>query len=95
MEEMEKFMSALMEVIKLIYPNFVVEDKRIGRIEHSNGSVDCEYELSGFDAESMLNVSIVSRGFILEGKGQQIEIYENGIVRYFPFYGINWKYLMA
>lgn len=24
----------------------------------------------------------------------QIEIVENGITRYFPFFGFNWKYLM-
>lgn len=40
-------------------------------------------------------VAILSRQFVLGGKGAQIEIVENGIIRYFPFFGFNWKYLMG
>lgn len=94
MEQAEKFMNALVKVAKLVYPNLVIENKRTERIEH-NGGVDMTYEINGYDEETMLNVTILSRGFVLGGKGQQIEIIENGVTRYFPFFGFNWTYLMA
>ncbi len=94
MEQAEKFMNALVKVAKLVYPNLVIENKRTERIIH-NGGVDMTYEINGYDEETMLNVTILSRDFVLDGKGRQIEIIENGITRYFPFFGFNWTYLMA
>lgn len=90
----EKFMNALIQVAKLLYPNLVIESKRTERTEHKGG-VDMTYEINGHDEETMLNVTILSRGFVLGGKGAQIEIVENGVTRYFPFFGFNWTYLMA
>ena len=94
MEQATKFMNALVKVAELLYPNLVIENKRTERIEHNSG-VDMTYEINGYDEETMLNVTILSRGFVLGGKGQQIEIIENGVTRYFPFFGINWTYLMV
>lgn len=94
MEQTEKFMNALVEVAKLICPNLVIEKKRIERVEHKGG-VNMTYEIDGYDGETMLNVTILSRRFVLGGKGAQIEIIENGVTRYFPLYGFNWKYLMS
>lgn len=94
MEQTTKFMDALVKVAELLYPNLVIENKRTERIEHNRG-VDMTYEINGYDEETTLNVTILSRGFVLGGKGQQIEIIENGMTRYFPFFGFNWTYLMA
>ena len=94
MEQTEKFMGALNKVAMLLYPNLVIESKRTERVEHNNG-MDMTYEINGYDGETMLNVTILSRNFILGGRGAQIEIVENGITRYFPFFGFNWKYLMG
>lgn len=94
MEQTEKFMTALVKVAMLLYPNLVIESKRTERVEHNN-SVGMTYEINGFDGKTMLNVTILSRYFILGGKGSQIEIIENGTTRYFPFFCFNWEYLMA
>lgn len=45
--------------------------------------------------KKMVDVTILSTGFVLGDNGKQIEIIENGVTRYSPFFGFNWVYLMA
>lgn len=52
-----------------------------------------EYYIEGI-AEGKV-IMVRSIGTIVGGKGAQIEINENGKVRYFPYFGINWVYLTA
>ena len=95
MKQTEIFMNALVKVAKFVYPNIVIDSKRTERIEQ-NGGVYMTYEINGYDEEKMVEVTILSTGFVLGDNyyGKQIEIIENGVTRYFPFFGFNWVYLM-
>ena len=94
MKQTEMFMNALVKVAKFVYPNIVIDSKRTERIEQNSG-VYMAYEINGYDEEKMVDVTILSNGFVLGDNGKQIEIIENGVTRYFPFFGFNWVYLMA
>lgn len=94
MKQTEMFMNALVKVTKFVYPNIIIDSKRTERIEQ-NGGVYMTYEINGYDEEKMVEVTILSNGFVLGDNGKQIEIIENGVTRYFPFFGFNLVYLMA
>lgn len=97
-EQMIKFMNALKEVAAMLFPEFVVTKETIKVVTIENiteGSYirQPQYYIDGVcDGKS---VTIRSIGTVIGSKGAQIEIIENGAIRFVPFYAFNWQYLMA
>lgn len=95
-ETMQKFMCALEQIAYFVYPTLNIEST-IARTITTEGfdyyTRQNEYYINGVaDGKA---ITIRSIGTIVGGKGCQIEIMEDGVVRYFPFFGINWTYLTA
>lgn len=97
-ERMIKFMEALKEVATMLFPELMITKEVIKVLTTENiteGSYirQPQYYIDGVcDGKS---VTIRSIGTIVGGKGSQIEIIENGAIRFVPFYAFNWQYLMA
>lgn len=88
----KKFLTALLKVAKMFVPTLIVSETCIKRIEHEHG-VNTEYWIIGSSENNL--ITFVSRGYIEQAHGQQIEFYINGQKRLIPFFAFNWKYLQV
>lgn len=98
-EQMIKFMEALKEVATMLFPSLVITKETIKVVTVENvteGSYirQPQYYIDGV-CDDGKSITIRSIGTIVGGKGSQIEIIENGAIRFVPFYAFNWQYLMA